>query len=87
MMLHLHPDLVRMEKAEPGFVGDLEPERLFKEGMRGISPNGVLGNPVGATAEMGSQMLDALSGWLAEQLQRERICRFPGNPLVGAAQG
>lgn len=69
MMLHLHPDLVRMEKAEPGFVGDLEPERLFREGMRGISPNGVLGNPIGATAEMGAQMLDELSGWLAERLR------------------
>ena len=68
MMLHLHPDLVHMDRAEPGFVGELEPERLFREGMRGISRNGILGNPVGATAEMGAEMLDALAGWLAAQL-------------------
>lgn len=68
MMLHLHPELVHMDRAEPGFVGDLEPERLFREGMPGISPNGILGNPVGATAEMGAEMLDALAGWLAAQL-------------------
>lgn len=68
MMLHLHPDLVHMDRAEPGYLGDLKPERLFEEGMRGISPNGILGNPVGATAEMGEQMLDALVTWLATQL-------------------
>ena len=68
MMLHLHPDLVRLDRVEPGFVGDLEPERLFREGMKGISPNGILGNPVGAGAEMGAQMLDELADWLAARL-------------------
>lgn len=68
MMLHLHPELVHMDRAEPGFVGELEPERLFREGMRGISRNGILGNPVGATAEMGAEMIEALAGWLAAQL-------------------
>jgi len=69
MMLHLHPDLVHMDRAEAGFLGDLKPERLFREGMRGISPNGVLGNPVGATAEMGRQMLDGLVEYLAGQVR------------------
>jgi creatinine amidohydrolase len=68
MMLHLHPELVRMDRAEPGFVGDLSPERLFREGMRAISPNGILGNPVGATPEMGAEMLDAQADWLAAHL-------------------
>ncbi len=69
MMLHLHPELVRMERAERGFLGELEPERLFREGMPGISPNGILGNPVGATAEMGAAMLDGLVAHLAEQVR------------------
>jgi len=69
MMLHLHPELVHMDRAEPGFLGDLEPERLFREGMRGISPNGILGNPVGATAEMGEAMLEGLAAWLALQVR------------------
>lgn len=69
MMLHLHPELVRMDRAQPGFLGDLEPERLFREGMRGISPNGILGNPVGATTEMGREMLEALVDHLAGQIR------------------
>jgi creatinine amidohydrolase len=69
MMLHLHPELVHMDRAEPGFLGELRPERLFQEGMRGISPNGILGNPVGATAEMGEAMLDSLADWLALQVR------------------
>jgi creatinine amidohydrolase len=72
MMLHLHPELVRMDRAERGFIGDLEPERLFRDGMRGISPNGVLGNPFGATPEMGAMMLDALVEWLAGQFSDPR---------------
>lgn len=69
MMLHLHPDLVEMERAEPGLTGHLDPDRLFREGMRAISPNGILGNPVGATAEMGAEMLDALTEHLATQFR------------------
>lgn len=69
MMLHLHPELVHMDRAEPGYLGELEPERLFREGMRGISPNGILGNPVGATEAMGAAMLDGLTDWLAHQLR------------------
>lgn len=69
MMLRLHPELVHMERAEPGFMGELEPERLFTEGMRSISPNGILGNPVGATADMGEAMLEGLAEWLALQLR------------------
>ena len=69
MMLHLHPDLVHMDRAAPGFMGELRPERLFREGMRGISPNGILGNPVGATAEMGEAMIEALADWLALQVR------------------
>jgi creatinine amidohydrolase/Fe(II)-dependent formamide hydrolase-like protein len=45
------------------------PERLFAEGMRGISANGVLGNPVGAEAAVGEELLDALARWLATQVR------------------
>ena len=68
MMLAVHPDLVHPERSRPGYTGQLEPERLFREGMRGISANGVLGNPVGADAAVGEELFEALTGWLAEQV-------------------
>jgi creatinine amidohydrolase len=37
---------------------------LRAEGVRAVSPNGVLGDPAGATAEEGAALLDALVGRL-----------------------
>jgi creatinine amidohydrolase len=69
IMLAIHPDLVHTDRSEPGFSGELLPERLFAEGMRGISANGVLGNPVGAEAAVGEELLDAVGRWLATQVR------------------
>jgi len=60
MMLHLHPELVHLERAEPGFTGETSLQDLLERGMRAISPNGILGNPVGASAEMGEAVLEAI---------------------------
>jgi creatinine amidohydrolase len=60
MMLHLHPELVRMERAETGFTGELGLEGLLERGMRAVSANGIIGDPVGATAEMGEAVLKAI---------------------------
>ncbi len=60
IMLHLHPDLVHMERAVPGFTGETELEEVLTRGMRALTPNGILGDPVGATAEMGAAVLDAI---------------------------
>jgi creatinine amidohydrolase len=60
MMLHLHPELVHMERAEPGFTGEMELGDLLEKGMRAISVNGVIGDPVGADAQMGAAVLEAL---------------------------
>lgn len=60
MMLHLHPDLVHMERAEPGFRGEMQLEDLLERGMRAVSPNGIIGDPVGATEEMGAAVLEAI---------------------------
>jgi len=70
IMLALHPELVHPERSEPGYMGEADPERLFREGMRGISANGVLGNPVGADAAVGEELLEALARWLAEQVRQ-----------------
>jgi creatinine amidohydrolase len=62
LLLHLCPDAVRVARAEPG---ELTPAnelmgRLRSEGVRPVSPNGVLGDPRGATATEGERLLAEL---------------------------
>ena len=62
MLLHLAPHLVALDRAEPGATAplrDLLP-MLRTDGVRGVSPNGVLGDPTGASAEEGERWVDAL---------------------------
>ncbi len=69
MMLATHPDLVHMERAEPGFEGEMPLAMLLEKGMRDVSANGIIGNPVGATAEMGEAVLEALAESLAKRVR------------------
>ena len=67
LLLALDPSAVRLELAEPGCtepLGTLLP-RLRAEGVRPVSSNGVLGDPTGASAEEGLELLDALASDLA----------------------
>jgi creatinine amidohydrolase len=73
-MLVLHPDLVHMEHAEKGFVGEMSLPRLQERGLRAISKNGVLGDPIGATSEMGEAVLKSLVDFFAARLE----ARNPG---------
>jgi creatinine amidohydrolase len=78
LMLALHPARVRMELAERGCcedIGSLMP-RLRREGVRAVSPNGVLGDPSGASAQEGRELLDRaaeslrtfVSEWIGTQV-------------------
>jgi mycofactocin precursor peptide peptidase len=63
LMLALHPDRVSVARAEVGNVaplGQLLPA-LRAGGTRAVSPNGVLGDPTGATAEEGEALLERLA--------------------------
>jgi creatinine amidohydrolase len=62
LMLHLDRAAVREELAAPGNVRPLTElmDRLRREGVRPVSPNGVLGDPRGATAEEGEELLGEL---------------------------
>ncbi|MGH3438066.1 MAG: mycofactocin biosynthesis peptidyl-dipeptidase MftE [Sciscionella sp.] len=75
VMLALRPDAVDMARAEPGNVrplGELM-NRLRRSGVRGVSSNGVLGDPTNSTvatgvrvlARWGSDLLAAFDGWAA----------------------
>jgi creatinine amidohydrolase len=62
LLLHLDPSAVRLDLAEAGEprpVGELM-DRLRAGGVRSVSPNGVLGDPRGATAAEGRRLLDEL---------------------------
>lgn len=62
VQLHLHPGLVREARIEPGVtapIGELLP-RLRAEGVKPVSPNGVLGDPRGASAEAGERLLNTI---------------------------
>lgn len=59
LMLHLRPESVRLDRAEPG---DVRPLReilplLMSGGVGAVSPNGVLGDPSGADAARGASLL------------------------------
>ena len=62
MLLHLHPGLVRTERAEAGVTTPVAEllEALRAGGLRAVSPNGVLGDPAGASAEEGAAWVDGL---------------------------
>ncbi|MEE4379712.1 MAG: creatininase family protein, partial [Candidatus Competibacteraceae bacterium] len=60
-MLHLQPQLVRMEQATPGYTGDMDAvmPHLQGAGLLPVAPNGVLGDPRLARAERGERYLAA----------------------------
>jgi creatinine amidohydrolase len=62
LLLHLDPSMVRLELAQAGAtepLADLLP-RMRADGVRAVSPNGVLGDPHGASAEEGAELFATL---------------------------
>lgn len=62
LLMHLAPELVRIERAEPGAIAPIGKllERLRTGGVASVSANGVLGDPTGANAVEGRLLLDDL---------------------------
>jgi mycofactocin precursor peptide peptidase len=70
MMLALAPSEVLLDRAATGDtrpIAELLPE-LRAHGVRKVSPNGVLGDPAGASAAEGTRLLDLLVANLSETL-------------------
>jgi mycofactocin system creatininase family protein len=63
MMLRLAPERVRLDRLAAGPTAPVSEllGRLRSDGVRAVSPNGVLGDPTAANPELGSQLLDALA--------------------------
>lgn len=72
VQLALDPKRVRLGLAEPGTAAPL-PELvavLRETGIRALSPNGVLGDPTGASADDGEQLLRSLDSQLSAVVSR-----------------
>jgi creatinine amidohydrolase len=62
MLTAIHPELVHMEQAAPGYVGELGPAiaKLFEDGTKAISENGAIGDPTSASGEHGRRYWQAI---------------------------
>lgn len=71
LLLAIAPDSVRLEAAAAGDTRALrEIMPLMRErGVRAVSPNGVLGDPAGASADEGAGLLDQLTAGLCSELE------------------
>jgi creatinine amidohydrolase len=62
MMLTIHPELVKMDRAQAGYTGDMETAvgSMFAGGVASISDNGAIGDPARASAEHGERYWAAI---------------------------
>lgn len=72
LMLHLAPWNVRVDRAEPGNTGTLDEllPAMIAGGVKAVSPNGVLGDPTGASAEEGALVLASMVGDVVAAVDR-----------------
>ena len=67
-MLCLHPELVNEDAAEAGFSAELSQdlvERIMREGMSSVTPNGILGDARGMTMTIGERCIAEAADLLA----------------------
>ena len=88
IMLALAPGAVRLDAAERGDVRPLERilPLLREQGVRAVSANGVLGDPVGASAAEGERLLGHLADGLTAAMNRflaDGVGRPGGTSSVG----
>jgi creatinine amidohydrolase len=71
MILALRPDLVDLENAEAGYTDDpiQLAQEIFEKGFKAVTPNGVLGDPEGATAVIGEAYLQAITDLFVKFIQ------------------
>lgn len=74
LLLALAPESVRVEAAEPGDVRPLAAMmgELRRRGVISVSPNGVLGDPTGASGDEGRRLLDGLAADLLAAVEAWR---------------
>lgn len=71
-MLCLRPDLVRLDAAERGHVAPFDDQliaRIFRDGFRAVTPNGILGDARGATRAIGESCIARAADGIAAALE------------------
>jgi len=74
-MLCIRPDLVRADLAVAGTVvafDDSVADRVFRDGFRSVTPNGVLGDARGMRREIGERCIARVADVVATALTNER---------------
>jgi creatinine amidohydrolase len=81
LQLAMHPDRVRTDRMEPGNVTPVREllAQLRAGGVAAVSPNGVLGDPAGASADEGHALLTALT----DDLQAKVLAWNPPHGRLG----
>jgi creatinine amidohydrolase len=87
LLLHLAVEQVDVARAEPGVTTPVRElmARLQAEGVRGVSPNGVLGDPTGASAEEGRELFDRLVDDAVRVYDDVACARSLGSRITGAS--
>lgn len=73
-MLYLKPELVHMERAVCGYIGTDRAggaDALLKNGMKGLSEYGILGDPRCATADMGKVFCELFAEKIYNGIQKK----------------
>jgi creatinine amidohydrolase len=87
MLLAIHPELVSMEHAQPGFTGELQDAiaGMFAEGgVAALSPVGAIGDPAQASAEHGERYWSLAVELALEQIEASSPTRpAPRTPQTG----
>jgi mycofactocin precursor peptide peptidase len=88
MLLRLRPEAVCLQRAVAGPTEPIERllDRLIAESVRAVSESGVVGDPAGASAAEGEQLLEGMAARLAEDILAWRITEH-GRLGVPAARG
>ena len=57
MLMSIHPELVRLDKRQAGYTGDMQSavSAIFGAGVHSVAANGVIGDPAQASAEHGAR--------------------------------
>lgn len=74
VMLHIAPDLVDMDNATPGYIGPMTDEaleKMFENGIVGLTEIGTLGDPRQAKAEWGADFLELFSDEIVKAVRSD----------------
>lgn len=75
LILALEPKMVDMNRAEKGFTEDVTPllTKIMVDGIGVVTKNGVIGNPIGASIEMGETYLEEATDFLVDYFRKTLV--------------